>query len=30
MMAAPLGSPAIGNVRALEVREVNGILAAAR
>ena len=29
-MAAPLGSPAIGNVRALEVREVNGILAAAR
>ena len=25
-MAAPLGSPAIGNVRALEVREVNGIL----
>ena len=25
-----LGSPAIGNVRALEVREVNGILAAAR
>lgn len=29
-MAASLGSPAISNVRALEVREVNGILAAAR
>ncbi len=27
---ATLGSPAIGNVRALEVREINGILAAAR
>ena len=29
-MAAPLGSPAIGTVRALEVRELNGVVAAAR